>query len=80
MTMASTATSSRTQASGFSGAASLAALVTPQLKAVDALFARELASDLPHVNDLVTHVAKLPQAPSGPKDHEWVRGKGWQPV
>jgi octaprenyl-diphosphate synthase len=59
MTMASTATSSRTQASGFSGAASLAALVTPQLKAVDALFARELASDLPHVNDLVTHVAKF---------------------
>src|SRR5215475_10050702 len=37
----------------------LAELVGPQLRAVDQLFARELASDLPNVNDLVTHVAKF---------------------
>ena len=34
-------------------------LVAPQLHAVDRLFAQELASDLPHVNELVTHVAKF---------------------
>jgi octaprenyl-diphosphate synthase len=37
----------------------LADLVAPQLRAVDELFARELASDLPNVNDLVTHVGKF---------------------
>jgi octaprenyl-diphosphate synthase len=37
----------------------LADLVAPQLAAVDALFAKELTSDLPHVNELVTHVAKF---------------------
>ena len=40
-------------------ATALANLVAPQLKAVDELFARELASDLPNVNHLVTHVAKF---------------------
>src|SRR3954469_13727985 len=34
-------------------------LIAPQLQAVDELFARELASDLPNVNELVTHVAKF---------------------
>ena len=34
-------------------------LVTPQLHAVDRLFAQELASDLPNVNELVSHVAKF---------------------
>ncbi len=34
-------------------------LIAPQLKAVDALFTRELASDLPNVNELVTHVGKF---------------------
>lgn len=37
----------------------LAELVAPQLRAVDALFARELTSDLPNVNELVTHVGKF---------------------
>ncbi|HEY4328656.1 MAG TPA: polyprenyl synthetase family protein [Phycisphaerae bacterium] len=37
----------------------LADLIAPQLRDVDALFAQELASDLPNVNDLVTHVAKF---------------------
>lgn len=37
----------------------LADLIAPQLAAVDALFARELTSDLPNVNELVTHVAKF---------------------
>ena len=42
------------------GAASaLAELVAPHLRAVDALFARELASDLPNVNELVAHVGKF---------------------
>lgn len=40
-------------------ATALASLIAPQLKAVDDLFAKELASDLPHVNQLVTHVAKF---------------------
>jgi octaprenyl-diphosphate synthase len=39
--------------------ASLAGLIAPQLVAVDELFARELTSDLPNVNALVTHVAKF---------------------
>jgi octaprenyl-diphosphate synthase len=37
----------------------LADLVAPQLRAVDELFARELASDLPNVNELVAHVGKF---------------------
>src|SRR4051794_22012267 len=37
----------------------LASLIAPQLVAVDELFARELTSDLPNVNTLVTHVAKF---------------------
>jgi octaprenyl-diphosphate synthase len=37
----------------------LADLIAPQLAAVDAVFARELTSDLPNVNELVTHVAKF---------------------
>ena len=37
----------------------LADLVAPQLRAVDELFARELESDLPNVNELVTHVGKF---------------------
>src|SRR6187551_1699276 len=37
----------------------LADLIAPQLKGVDELFARELTSDLPNVNDLVTHVGKF---------------------
>ncbi len=40
-------------------ASTLAQLVAPQLIAVDELFARELRSDLPNVNTLVTHVAKF---------------------
>jgi len=40
-------------------ATGLANLIAPQLQAVDELFARELVSDLPHVNQLVTHVAKF---------------------
>jgi octaprenyl-diphosphate synthase len=44
---------------GISGTGTLAELVAPQLRAVDQLFARELASDLPNVNDLVTHVGKF---------------------
>ena len=40
-------------------APALADLIAPQLRAVDECFARELASDLPNVNDLVTHVAKF---------------------
>jgi len=40
-------------------APSLAHLVAPQLLEVDQLFAAELASDLPNVNQLVTHVAKF---------------------
>jgi octaprenyl-diphosphate synthase len=42
-----------------SGAGALAELVAPQLRAVDQLFARELASDLENVNELVAHVAKF---------------------
>jgi octaprenyl-diphosphate synthase len=34
-------------------------LIAPQLLAVDELFSRELTSDLPNVNALVTHVAKF---------------------
>lgn len=34
-------------------------LIAPQLQAVDALFAQELASDLPNVNVLVSHVEKF---------------------
>ncbi|MGN6369426.1 MAG: polyprenyl synthetase family protein [Phycisphaerae bacterium] len=34
-------------------------LIAPELQAVDELFARELSSDLPHVNALVGHVAKF---------------------
>jgi octaprenyl-diphosphate synthase len=37
----------------------LAELVAPYLHAVDDLFARELTSDLPNVNELVTHVGKF---------------------
>jgi octaprenyl-diphosphate synthase len=37
----------------------LTELIAPQLHAVDRLFAQELASDLPHVNELVTHVGKF---------------------
>src|SRR5689334_12148412 len=40
-------------------AETLASLIGPQLKAVDALFARELTSDLPNVNELVQHVGKF---------------------
>ena len=56
--MASIATT-RPQNANFAGPASLAELVAPQLKAVDQLFARELASDLPNVDELVTHVGKF---------------------
>lgn len=56
-------TSSRTGSSGVATAgaaeARLAELVTGELAQVDALFARELASDLPNVNDLVAHVGKF---------------------
>jgi len=38
---------------------SLTQLIAAELKAVDELFARELTSDLPHVNALVSHVAKF---------------------
>jgi len=34
-------------------------MIAPQLKAVDELFAKELHSDLPNVNQLVTHVGKF---------------------
>jgi octaprenyl-diphosphate synthase len=34
-------------------------LIAPQLRAVDELFALELASDLPNVNELVAHVGKF---------------------
>ena len=37
----------------------MAELIAPQLRAVDELFASELLSDLPNVNELVTHVAKF---------------------
>lgn len=37
----------------------LTQLIGPQLEKVDALFAAELASDLPNVNQLVTHVARF---------------------
>src|SRR4051812_14255950 len=37
----------------------LAELVAPYLRAVDDLFSRELTSDLPNVNELVTHVGKF---------------------
>src|SRR5277367_3859300 len=40
-------------------ASTLTQLIAPQLKAVDELFAKELTSDLPNVNTLVTHVAKF---------------------
>ncbi len=40
-------------------AASLANSISPHLKAVDELFAQELVSDLPNVNQLVTHVGKF---------------------
>lgn len=40
-------------------ASMLSLLVEPQLQAVDELFARELRSDLPNVNTLVSHVAKF---------------------
>src|SRR5215216_5603637 len=40
-------------------APALADLIAPQLKAVDELFSRELTSDLPNVNELVTHVGKF---------------------
>jgi octaprenyl-diphosphate synthase len=41
------------------GTGALAELVAPQLRAVDQLFAQELASDLDNVNELVAHVAKF---------------------
>jgi octaprenyl-diphosphate synthase len=34
-------------------------LISPQLAAVETLFTRELVSELPHVNTLVTHVSKF---------------------
>ena len=37
----------------------LAELIAPQLRAVDVLFTRELASDLPNVSELVAHVGKF---------------------
>ncbi len=40
-------------------ASMLSLLIEPQLVAVDELFARELRSDLPNVNTLITHVAKF---------------------
>src|SRR5271154_1372274 len=40
-------------------ASTLTQLIAPQLKAVDELFSKELTSDLPNVNTLVTHVAKF---------------------
>ncbi|HVS71608.1 MAG TPA: polyprenyl synthetase family protein [Phycisphaerae bacterium] len=40
-------------------APALVHLIAPQLEAVDALFSCELASDLPNVNQLVTHVARF---------------------
>jgi octaprenyl-diphosphate synthase len=40
-------------------ASTLTQLIAPQLTAVDELFAKELTSDLPNVNTLVTHVAKF---------------------
>lgn len=42
-----------------SKAPALGDLIAPQLLAVDELFARELSSDLPNVNELVTHVGKF---------------------
>ena len=39
--------------------AAIGELIAPQLKAVDRLFALELMSDLPNVNELVTHVGKF---------------------
>ena len=39
--------------------ATLTSLIAPQLQAVDELFARELCSDLPHINALVTHVGRF---------------------
>jgi octaprenyl-diphosphate synthase len=56
--MATTATP-RSHAPSPVPAPQLADLITPQLAAVDVLFAKELTSDLPNVNDLVTHVAKF---------------------
>jgi len=47
---------------GRTGAATearLAELITEDLARVEALFARELTSDLPNVNELVTHVGKF---------------------
>ena len=37
----------------------LSDLIAPQLRAVDQMFARELDSDLPNVNELVSHVSKF---------------------
>jgi octaprenyl-diphosphate synthase len=45
--------------SSLSVTSTLASLIAPQLIAVNELFARELTSDLPNVNTLVTHVAKF---------------------
>ena len=44
-----------------SGTSALAALVAPHLRAVEAMFARELASDLPNVNELVTPRGQVPR-------------------
>ncbi len=40
-------------------ASTLTQLIAPQLLAVDELFSKELTSDLPNVNTLITHVAKF---------------------
>ncbi len=37
----------------------LHSLISPQLAAVETLFGQELASELPHVNNLVNHVSKF---------------------
>ena len=49
------------QRTGGGGAAEarLAELITDELAKVEALFAQELTSDLPNVNELVTHVGKF---------------------
>jgi octaprenyl-diphosphate synthase len=60
--MASIASSSRTHPAHHTPKAApplLADLIAPQLQAVDELFSRELTSDLPNVNELVTHVGKF---------------------
>src|SRR5438093_233183 len=41
------------------GSANLGMLIAPHLAAVEELFAKELHSDLPNVNQLVTHVGKF---------------------